>query len=109
MNFSLNNRIVVEAYKTDKSLRANVSNGFATIAQKNGVKGLKALMDATITTSGGNVYQVRRGDMVYIREELLHTQAWALKAMECDTLNEPFLIVDSLHVDFVVPAGYPGA
>lgn len=106
--FSLNNRLILEVYKTDKSLRANVSNGFATIAQKNGLKGLKVLVDANICQQGITTL-VKSGQIAYIREELLHTQAWAVKSMECDTLSVPFIIVDANFVEFIGPALGPAA
>lgn len=97
--FSVNNRLVLEAHKTDKSLKANVSNGFATIAQKTGVKGLTVLMEARLPN--GTV--IPAGSRAYIREELLHTQQWALKPLECDTLPGQFMIVDVAHVEFITP------
>lgn len=99
MNFSLNNRLVIEAYKTDRSLQAKVSKGFATIAQKNGLKGLEILMDATLT----NGDRIRAGSKAYIREEILHTASWAQNPLECDTLDRPFMIVDVSMVEFICP------
>lgn len=95
--FSLNNRLVVETYKTDKSLRANVSNGFATIAQKSGLKGLRVLIGTTL--SDGR--HIPAGSTAYIKEELLHTATWASKPLEADTIPVPFLVVEMSVVDFV--------
>lgn len=103
--FSLNNRIIVEAYKTDKSLRANVSSGFATIAQKTALKGLTILVGTTLTD--GRV--IPAGAVAYIREEILHTAAWAQKALECDTIKTPFLVVEMNFVDFISLPGEPAA
>jgi hypothetical protein len=104
--FSLNNRLIVEAYKSDGSIKANVQSGFATIAQKTQLKGLRLLVDAY--TSGAPTH-VPAGSMIYIREEYLHTQAWAKKVYECDTLSEKFILVDVAHVEFIAPPGEPAA
>lgn len=103
--FSLNNRLIVEAYKTDKSLRANVSNGFATIAQKTGLKGLKVLIGTTL--SDGR--HIPAGATAYIREEILHTAPWAQKALESETINIPFIIVDLSAVEYVNNPADPAA
>ena len=95
---SINNRLVVEAYKKE-ALQASVNNGFAFIAQKERVKGLQVLMDAKL--SDGTY--VKKGSIAYIKEESLHTQAWAQKILESDTFPVPFLIIDATHVDFIVP------
>lgn len=99
MNFSLNNRLVIEAYKTDRSLQGKVSHGFATIAQKTGLKGLEVLMDTTLV----NGTRIRAGSKAYIREEILHTAPWAQHPLECDTLTRPFMIVDASMVEFICP------
>jgi hypothetical protein len=54
--FSLNNRLILEAYKTDGTIKANVQNGFATIAQKVQLKGLRVLVEARI--AHGDTYYV---------------------------------------------------
>lgn len=95
---SLNNRLIVEVYKKGE-LRSKVSNGFATIDQKSTLKGLKVLVDGKL--NDGTL--VRSGSTVYIREEALHTQAWAQKSLECDFVGQPFLIVDVSHVEFIDP------
>lgn len=96
--FSVNNRLVVEAYKKE-GLKSDVKNGFATIAQKVSVKGLTVLMDAKL--ADGTL--VPRGSVAYIKEETLHNQQWAQKALEADTIGVPFLIVDLTHVEFITP------
>lgn len=99
--FSLNNRVIVEAYKTDKSLRANVSSGFATIAQKSALKGLKVLVSTTL--SDGR--EIPAGSTAYIREEILHTAAWAKTPMDCESIEGQFFVIDAAFVEFVrVPA-----
>jgi hypothetical protein len=95
---SMNNRLVVEAYKKGE-LQSTVSNGFAFISQKVTVKGLKVLMDAKL--NDGTF--VPKGSTAYIKEESLHTQPWAQKVLESDTLKVPFIIVDLSSVEFIAP------
>lgn len=101
---SMNNRLVVEAYKKE-GLKSSVNNGFAMIAQKVVVKGLQVLMDAKLPDGTF----VPKGSTAYIREETLHTQQWAQKALEADTLPVPFLIVDMSYVEFIAPPTGPVA
>jgi hypothetical protein len=103
---SYNNRLIVEAYVTDKSLRANVSNGFAKIEQKVQLKGLKVLIDGFVTvgSAGGSQMFISAGSTAYIKEELLHTQQWATKKFTCDTMpGVEFIVVDANHVEFITP------
>lgn len=100
--FSLNNRIVVEPYQKE-GLKTTVSNGFAMIQQKVAVKGLKVLMRATVNVQGHFAREVEPGDMVYVKEELLHTQQWAQKVYQSDAVEGEFMIIDMVHVEFVVP------
>lgn len=101
---SMNNRLVVEAYKKE-ALQSSVSNGFAFIQQKVSVKGLKVLMDARL--ADGTF--VARGSTAYIREEVLHTQPWAQKILQCDTIDVPFIIADIAQVEFISPPTEPAA
>lgn len=95
---SLNNRIIVEAYKKE-ALKSEIKNGFATIQQKASLKGLRVLMDAKL--SDGTL--VLRGSTAYIKEESLHTQAWAQKVLDSSTLGTPFIIVDASQVEYIAP------
>lgn len=103
---SLNNRLILEPYKTDRALRANVSSGFATVAQKDEVKGLKVLVEARIFEGAGRQTSmvIPRGSIAYIREEYLHTAAWAQKVLKADGIEGSFIIVDLQHVEFVKQA-----
>jgi len=94
---SVNNRLIVETYKKE-SLKAVERNGFASISQKLALKGLKVLIEAMLSDNT----LVQKGSIVYIKEEILHTQAWAQKTLECDAIEGPFLIVDLVHVEFIV-------
>jgi hypothetical protein len=96
---SFNNRLIVEKYVKEE-LRHKERNGLAFIDQKLNLKGLKVLANAYL--SGGIV--VQKGSIAYIKEEALHSQAWAQKSLEAPgALNVPFLIVDMAHVELIVP------
>lgn len=100
MQHTVNNRLIVESYKKE-GLKAETKNGFAMISQKITLKGLTVLMDAKLADGT----YVRAGSRAYIREELLHTQPWANKVLECDTLpGKSFIVVDMQHVEFVAHA-----
>lgn len=111
-SFSLNNRFIVEPYVTDRGLKATERNGFAMITQKISLKGLRLLVDAQLTgfgqqstaydgISASGPLRVPAGSLIYIREELLHTQIWAQKPLECDSIEGKFIIVDASNVEFV--------
>lgn len=101
---SFNNRLVVQAY-VKQGLQASVSNGFAFIEQKVTVKGLTVLMDAKL--ADGTV--IPKGSTAYIKEEALHTQAWAQKVLQSDFMPGQFIIVDMSHVEFITPPTEPAA
>lgn len=95
---SMNNRLIVEAYKKE-ALRSTEKNGFAFVSQKLSLKGLKVLIDVKLSDSTFVV----KDSIAYIKEELLHTASWAQKAMDCDAIGQPFLIVDLNYVEFIQP------
>jgi hypothetical protein len=95
---SFNNRLIVERYiKGD--LRHRERNGFALIDQKLNLKGLKVLANAYLT--GGVIIQ--KDSIAYVKEESLHTQPWAQKALESEVIGVPFLIIDLANVELIVP------
>lgn len=98
--FSVNNRFVLEPYRSDKGLRANISNGFAMVDQKIKVVGLKLLSEARITV-GNTVHIIPKGMIAYLREEVLHTAPWAKKTLESDAVEGQFIIVDLSNVEFI--------
>ena len=95
---TVNNRLIVEMYKKE-ALRSTEKSGFAFVAQKLSLKGLKLLVNAKLNDGSF----VMKDSVVYVKEELLHTQAWAQKGMECDSIEGQFLIVDLIHVEFIKP------
>lgn len=97
MEFSLNDRLVLEQY-IKEGLRSSRIGGIATPGQRDGLKGLRVLV-GTVLSDGR---QVPKGSVAYIREEVLHTQAWASKVMQCDFLKEKFIIAERAHIEFIV-------
>ena len=96
---SFNNRLILEAYKTDRALKSTVTSGFAMVSQKILVKGLKVLIDTKL--NDGTF--IHKGCVAYVREEYLHTQPWAQKTLQSDAVEGDFIIVELAHVEFVVP------
>jgi len=95
--YSTNNRLIVEIYKKE-AIRSTEKSGFAFIDQKIKLKGLKVLADARLIVNGIEIV-IKKGSIAYIKEEQLHTQQWAQKNMECDIIDQPFLIIDFNHVE----------
>lgn len=96
MTFSLNNRLVVEQY-VKEGLKAKVVGGLATPGQRDGLKGLKVLVEGRLADGT----RVPKGSTVYIREETLHVHQWASKPLSCDTIPEKFLLVDLQFIEFI--------
>lgn len=96
---SFNNRIILEAYQTDRSLRGEVKNGFALVDQKVSLKGLRVLIPAKLTD--GTLIPV--GSIAYIKEEFLHNTSGINKRLKSDTLKEQFIIVDIANIEYIVP------
>lgn len=93
--FSVNNRLILEQY-VKKALEARREGGIATPGQRDGLKGLEVLVSTTL--SDGR--HIDKGSVAYIREETLHTQAWASKPLTCDALPAKFIIVDLNFIEF---------
>lgn len=101
MSYSINSHLIVELY-IPKEAKAEVIGGVARPMQKGHVRGLKLLMDA-ILPNGSHLVT---GSTLYFREEILDTHPCFKKPLRCDTLPNPFLLIDSQLIDFVVtPAG----
>jgi hypothetical protein len=103
--FSMN-KLVVEAYEGDRSLRSNNATGFAMIDQRSAIKGLKTLADAWLAVGSSHTELVPKGSMVYIREELFFQPGWAQKIYTSDDIEGRFIIVDPVNVEFINPADY---
>lgn len=101
--FTINNKFIVEAYQTDRALRSVVNNGFAVVAQKVMIVGLKLLIDAVIQDSKETSRLVPAGSLVYIKEEFLHTNPTVKRIYESDAVPGKFNILEMAWVEFVVP------
>lgn len=95
---SFNNRLIVEKY-VKGAIRHKERNGFAFIDQKLNLKGLKVLVDAQLSDG----IAIEKGSIAYIKEEALHTAAWAQKVLESEEIEGQFLIVDLANVEFISP------
>lgn len=95
---SLNDTFLVEPYEQGQGLKGNIKSGFAYIAQKQNLIGLKLVIDAKL--SDGSV--VKAGSKIYIAEDLLTTQEWAKKNKTADfTEGKEFVIVEKRFVTAV--------
>jgi hypothetical protein len=93
---SFNRRLVCEPYTSKGAATSEVKRGMAFIKQKSAVIGLKVLMDAQID----DTIIIKKGQSVYILEEVLHNQTAYQKPLTSDALKEPFVLVDFGHVIF---------
>ena len=104
MKFSLNNHLIVKPY-TKEALKPKTQGGIAMPGQRDGLKGLEVLVTATI--SDGRLYkEIPKGSTVYVKEETLHTQAWASKTFICDGVEERFMILESVYIELVDTQNY---
>lgn len=100
--FTINNRFIVEAYSSDRALKSVERNGFAMVAQKVTIVGLKLLMDAVIQDSKETSRLIPKGSLVYLKEEFLHTNPGVKRIFESDAIEGKFNIVEMSNVEFVV-------
>lgn len=68
---TVNNKILCEAYAGGKTLKAEVSSGFATVQQKNNMVALKTLADATVR-NGNELLKIPKGSTLFFSEETLY-------------------------------------
>lgn len=97
MTFSVNNHFIVEPY-IKEALRKEMVGGIATPGQRDGMKGLKTIMEAKFSDGS----QFPAGTTIYVREENLHSQPWATKQFTCDTIKTKFIVIDRAYVEFIV-------
>jgi hypothetical protein len=108
------NRFVVEPYVSDRTVKTATTGRteFARIEQKISVKGLRLLVDITLDQLQTSIAidgisqqgpaMVKAGSIIFIREELLHTQPWAKAIFESEYLGK-FLLVEKQFVEFIAP------
>ncbi len=98
--FSINNRLILEQY-VKEGLKPKMQGGIATPGQRDGLKGLKVLMEARLNDGT----KIPVGSIAYIREEVLHTHPWASKPLSFEETNSKFLIVELSYVEFIALPG----
>lgn len=94
---SVNNKLILEPYKSKGKIESKVSSGFATIAQKSTLVGLKLLADGKVMI-GKDMVDVQRGQIAYFPEEVLHAHDWSKKTFHLEGSEENFIIADSVYV-----------
>ena len=92
---SINGKLLLEPYVSSGAIKAEIKSGFATVKQKSTLIGLKALHPSKWIDKNGHARSVNRGDTVFLKEEDLHTQAFAKTVFNLDSDQEKFIIVDA--------------
>lgn len=87
---SLNGLLIVAPYDRGQGVKVEVKSGFATVAQKNDVVGLKLLVAVNLN---GKTYPA--GSTVFFREDDLASKPWAKEIRKVIGEQESFLIIDS--------------
>lgn len=95
---SFNNKLILEAYQHTE-IRPEGNKGWIQVSQKNNLKGLRVLVQATLLD--GTI--VPTGSIAYIREELLHTSPWAKNKLKSDTLKGEFILANMSDVEYISP------
>lgn len=93
---SINNKLLLEPYVSDGAIKASVNKGFATVKQKSTLVPLRVIATGYLYHRNGDVLQqVNPGDLVFFKEEDLHTQSWAKTTFDAEGIKEKFIIADS--------------
>ena len=93
---SVNSKLVLEPYKGSGKIEAKITSGYATIKQKNTLVGLKLLADGKIAI-GKDMVDVKKGQVVFFPEELLHASDWAKKQFNLDGSEEKFILGEASY------------
>jgi hypothetical protein len=100
MKYSLNDNLILEAYKQGQGLREEVSNGFAKVAQKVTLIGLKLMVPAKLSDG----HYIPANSVAYIQEDLLMTQQWAKQVRKADFSEKEFIVVNKANIVMVSEA-----
>jgi hypothetical protein len=95
MLYSLNDRIVLQAYE-DKGLQATRESGFALVQAKIKAVALKVLVEARL--SDGTI--IPKGIKAYVPEEFAKTSPIAKRVLESDKIEGKFFVMDVKDVIF---------
>ena len=93
---TVNNRLILEAYKGSGKLESKVKSGFATVKQKDTLVGLKVLADGYVNI-GKDTLKVTVGQKVFFSEEVLYAYDWAKKTYNLEGSETRFIIAESVH------------
>lgn len=93
---SVNNKLMLEPYKSKGKIEARVNSGFATIKQKDTLIGLKLLADGKLAI-GKDMVDVKKGQVVFFPEEILHSHDWSKKTFNLEGSDEKFIIAEAIH------------
>lgn len=93
---SVNNKLILEPYKSTGKAEAKASTGFATIKQKDTLVGLKLLADGKLTI-GKDMIEVKKGQTVFFSEEILHAADWAKKQFNLDGSADKFILAEASY------------
>ena len=91
------NKLILEPYTGKGKIEAEVKSGFASVKQKTNLVGLKVLSDAKIFI-GNNAIDIKYGQVVYFKEEILHNNDWAKQTYKSDFIENAFIIAESNSV-----------
>lgn len=102
-NISVNGKVLLEPYVSSGGVKSTgESTGFARVKQKSSLIGLKALASSVIRDRAGvEDISVDPGDMVYFKEEDLHSHAWAKTLFDSDALDKKFIVAEAAFVVMV--------
>ena len=95
---TVNNKLMLEPYKGSKKIEGVVKSGFATIKQKSTLVGLKIMADARIPLGREQFIEVKKGQIAYYPEEILHASDWSTKLYNLNGSEEQFVLGEALHV-----------
>jgi hypothetical protein len=93
---SINSKLILEPYKGKGKAEAEVKSGFASIKQKSTLVGLKLLADGRVTI-GKDMVDVKKGQVVFFPEEVLHIHDWSKKTYNLEGGEERFIIAEAVH------------
>jgi hypothetical protein len=93
---SVNNKLVLEAYKGKGKIETKITSGFATVKQKDTLVGLKLMADGKVTI-GKDMMDVKKGQTVFFSEEILHASDWSKKTYSIEGSEDKFIIAEALY------------
>jgi len=96
---TVNRKIMVKPYISDRKIKSKVSNGFASIIQKSNIIPLEVMADSDLgpNTLSEHTY-LKKGSMVYVLEEFLHAHQKVLTKFTIKDKGEEFMLIDYSNV-----------